>query len=254
MILADTTFMKIQRTVLAVLALCLPVISQEAPPVAPPAGPAETAGLRVRGLSFQLDSPPTDVFAHDAAGDGTVPGVRLDVKSYLNHEFSGLPIKGDSLVFTKSADPAGIKDSASVVARAKVPAGFRSGIFMFLPGTGKAGDPPFRVLVIDDAKKAFPPGSLKILNLSPLEVRIQLEKEVFSFKSGETKLIEDPPVAANQSSGMRAFCLKDGKWQRIGAGIWPHPGTKRVLQVLFENPKSKQVELRGIRDVAAIPD
>lgn len=246
--------MKIQCTILVALAFCLPATAQQTPPAAPPAAPAETAGLRVRGLSFQLDSPPADVFAHDAAGDGTVPGVKLEVKSYLNHEFSGLPIKGDSLVFTKTADPAGIKDSANIVAKTRLPGGFRSGIFMFLPGTGKAGDPPFRVLVIEDNKKAFPPGSLKILNLSPLPVSIMLEKETFNFKSGETKLIEDPPVGPSQSSGMVAKAFKDGEWRKIGSGVWPHPGSKRVLQVLFENPKSQQVELRGIRDIAKITD
>lgn len=246
--------MNIQRTVLLALAFCLPVAAQQAPPAAPPAGEVETAGLRVRGLSFQLDSPPADVFVHDAAGDGTVPGVKLDVKSYLNHEFSGLPIKGDSLVFTKSSDPSGIKDSANIIAKTRLPGGFRSGIFMFLPGTGKAGDPAFRVLVIEDNKKAFPPGSLKILNLSPLPVSIMLEKEVFNFKSGETKIIEDPPVGPSQSSAMVAKAFKEGEWRQIGSGIWPHPGSKRVLQVLFENPKSRQVELRGIRDIARIND
>lgn len=246
--------MKIQRTFLVALAFCLPVTAQQTPPAAPPAAPAETAGLRVRALSFQLDSPPADVYAHDAAGDGSVPGVKLDVKSYLNHEFSGLPIKGDSLVFTKSADPAGIKDSANIVAKTRLPGGFRSGIFMFLPGTGKAGDPAFRVLVIEDTKKAFPPGSLKILNLSPLPVSIMLEKETFNFKSGETKVIEDPPVGPSQSSGMVAKAFKDGEWRKIGSGVWPHPGSKRVLQVLFENPQSQQVELRGIRDIAKISD
>ena len=246
--------MKIQRTFLVALAFCLPVTAQQTPPAAPPAAPAETAGLRVRALSFQLDSPPADVYAHDAAGDGSVPGVKLDVKSYLNHEFSGLPIKGDSLVFTKTADPAGIKDSANIVAKTRLPGGFRSGIFMFLPGTGKAGDPAFRVLVIEDTKKAFPPGSLKILNLSPLPVSIMLEKETFNFKSGETKVIEDPPVGPSQSSGMVAKAFKDGEWRKIGSGVWPHPGSKRVLQVLFENPQSQQVELRGIRDIAKISD
>jgi hypothetical protein len=242
--------MKIQCTFLAVLALGVPALAQQAPPAAAPAAEVESAGLRVRGLSFQLDSPPADVFVHDAAGDGSVPGVKLDVKNYLNHEFSGLPIKGDSLVLTRTADPAGIKDSANIVARTRLPAGFRSGIFMFLPGSAKAGDPPFRVLVIDDSKKSFPPGSLKILNLSPLAVSISLEKEVFNFKSGETRVIEDPPVGPSQSSGMIAKAFKDGEWRKIGSGIWPHPGSKRILQVLFENPKTRQVELRGIRDIA----
>lgn len=237
--------MKIPFVLLASLAFCLPATAQQSPPAE-----VETAGLRIRGLAFQLDSPPADVFAHDAAGDGSVPGVKVDVKSYLNHEFSGVPIKGDSLVFTRTADPAGIKDSSNLIAKTRLPAGFRRGIFMFLPGTGKAGDPPFRVLAIDDSPKAFPSGSLKILNLSPLAVSISLEKEVFHFKSGETRVIEDPPVGPSQSSGMVAKAFKDGEWQKIGSGVWPHPGSKRILQVLFENPKSGQVELRGIRDIA----
>ena len=89
--------MKIHCTFLAVLALCVPVLAQQAPaPAAPavPTVPADAPGLRVRGLSFQLDTAPAEVFAHDAAGDGRVLGVKLDVKSYLNHEFSVLPIKG----------------------------------------------------------------------------------------------------------------------------------------------------------------
>lgn len=242
--------MKLPFVLLASLAFCLPASAQQSPPAAPAGAAEEKAGLRIRGLAFQLDSPPADVFAHDAAGDGSVPGVKIDVKSYLNHEFSGVPVKGDSLVFTRTADPAGIKDSANVIAKTRLPAGFRRGIFMFLPGTGKAGDPPFRVLTIDDSPKAFPSGSLKILNLSPLAVSISLEKEVFNFKSGETRVIEDPPVGPSQSSGMVAKAFKDGEWQKIGSGVWPHPGSKRILQVLFENPKSGQVELRGIRDIA----
>ena len=243
--------MIIHRILLATLACCGPVLAQApAAPVAP-AAPAAVPGLQVRGLSFQLDSPPPEVYVHDPAAGGKVPGIKLEVKSYLNHEFSGLPLKGDSLVFTNSAEPAALKDPASIVAKAKLPAGFRSGIFMFLPSTGKPGDPPFRVLVIGDTRRDFPPGSVKILNLSQLAVRIQLETKVYEFKSGETKIIEDPPVAENNSSGMKAFSFTDGEWHRIASGVWPHPGEKRVLQVLFTNPATQQVEIRGVRDVAA---
>jgi hypothetical protein len=248
--------MKIHRTFLALLAMCVPVLAQQTPaPAAPavPTVPSDAPGLRVRGLAFQLDAAPTDVFAHDAAGDGRVQGVKLDVKSYLNHEFSVLPIKGDNLVFTKSADPAGIKDTANLVAKAKLPANFKTGIFMFLPGSGKPGDPMFRVLVIQDSKSEFPPGSIKVLNLSAQAIRIQLEKEVFDFKSGETKVIEDPPVSANQNSGMIGFYFRDKQWHRFASTNWPHPGEKRVIQVMFENPRTKEVEIRGVRDVSGSP-
>lgn len=208
-------------------------------------------GLQVRGLAFQLDSPPENVYVHDGAG-GKNPGVKLEVKSYLNHEYSGLPFTGDALVFTSAPEPAAASDPAKVVAKAKLPQGFRSGILMFLPGTGKAGDPPFRVLVIDDTRAQFPPGSVKILNLSPSAVRIQLEKQNFDFRSGDTKVIRDLPVSENQTAAMQAMAYQDGQWRRIASSVWPHPGEKRVLQVLFENPSTGQTEIRGVRDVAAL--
>jgi hypothetical protein len=252
--------MKIHRLCLAAVVCVLPLHAQQPPAPAPapapgtggaPApAPQDAPGLKIRALTFGLDSPPTEVFAHDPASGGKIPGVKLDLKTYLNHEFNLQPSQAESLIFTKSADVASTKDVASVIAKAKVPANLKSGIFMFLPGTGKAGDTPFRVLVIEDSKRAFPPGSFKVMNLSPHGVRIQLENQNFDFASGETKVIEDPPVGPNNASGMKAFSSVNGQVQRIGAGIWPHPGTKRSLQVLFLNPKTEQVEIRGIRDVA----
>ncbi|QJE97302.1 hypothetical protein [Luteolibacter luteus] len=245
--------MKIRN--LALLALSLISVSavqaQQPAPAAPgQQAPAPDQGIRVRGLAFQLATTPTDVFVHDAVPAPGILGAKLDLKVYLNHEFSLLPIRGKSVVITKSSDPASVKDTASVLAKATLPDNFKNGIFMFLPGSGATGATPYRVLVIDDSTRAFPRGSYKVMNLSPATVRIQLEKETFEFKSGEMKLIEDPPTGENQSSGMRAFSQLGSQWQKIGSGIWPHPGDKRGLQVLFENPGTKQIQLQGIRDVA----
>jgi len=247
--------MKIRNIALLALALISGTAVQAQQPAPTPGQgeakpPAPDQGLRARGLAFQLATTPTDVYVHDAVPAPGILGAKLDLKVYLNHEFSLLPIKSKSLVFTKSSDPASVKDTASVLAKATLPDNFKNGIFMFLPGSGAPGASPYRVLVVDDTTRAFPRGSYKVMNLSPATVRIQLEKETFEFKSGEMKLIEDPPVGENQSSGMRAFSQAGSQWQKIGSGIWPHPGDKRVLQVLFENPGTKQVELRGIRDVA----
>jgi hypothetical protein len=104
--------------------------------------------------------------------------------------------------------------------------------------------------VMDDSLGSFPRGSVKVMNLSPVPVRIRLEKTNYEFKSGETQLIKDQPVGDNNSSSMMAFALKGTEWQRVGAGVWPHPGEKRVIEIIFENPLSRQVELAGIRDVA----
>jgi len=247
--------MKLHPLCLAVLACTLPLHAQQPPAPAPGTGgqaavPEEKPGLKIRSLSFQIDSLPQEVFAHDPALEGKIQGVKIDMKSYLNHEFNLQPSHPQTLVFTNSADPASMKDAANVVAKTKVPANLKSGIFMFLPGSGKAGEPAFRVLVIEDSKRAFPPGSFKVMNLSPYKVVIQLEKQNYPFASGETKLIEDPPVGASNSSAMRAFASMNGQEQRIAATMWPHPGKKRSLQVMFLNPKTQQVEIRGIRDIA----
>lgn len=239
--------MKITNICLALCLLALPAFSQEGGAAAPGEKPP---GGNVRGLAFQLDSPPTEVYVHDAATDGRNLGVKLDVKNYLNFEFSSLPIRGKKIVFSKTPDPAGIKNPDNIVATTTLPDNFHSGILMFLPGTGKKDDPPFRVMVIDDSVRKFPAGSAMVLNLSPLGVRMEIEDETFLFKSGDRTVIEKIPVAANQMSSVTAYSFDAGKWQRIAATKWPHPGKKRVIQVLFYDPKTKKVELRGIRDVA----
>ncbi len=241
-----------KNAILAIALLAGTAVHAQQPP-APgnaPQVPAAEQGLRVRGLAFQLAKAPGEIYAHDPSAPSGTPGVKLDLKGYLNHEFNLLPFRGKNLVCTASADPASVKDSSSLLAKVTLPDKFKGGIFMFLPGTGAAGSPAYRVLAIDDSLSAFPRGSFKVINLSPATVRIQLEKEIFQFKSGEMKLIEDPPLDENNNSGMRAFSQVGNQWQKIGSGIWPGPGQKRVLQVLFENPSTKQIELKGIRDVA----
>ncbi|MCW1887789.1 hypothetical protein OKA04_23830 [Luteolibacter flavescens] len=248
--------MKIHSLCLAVVACSLPLHAQQAPTPAPAPGAdgqgaqQDAGGIKIRALSFGIDIPPEEVYAHDPSQEGKIPGVKVEVKTYLNHEYNLQPTKAESLIFTSGPEFATTKDNSKVLARTKVPANVKNGIFMFLPGSGKEGETPFRVLFIDDSQRGFPPGSFKVMNLSPHAVRIQLEDKNFDFASGETKVIDKPPMGENNTAGMKATSTHNGKLQRIASTIWPNPGTKRSLQVLFLNPKSGQVEIRGIRDVA----
>src|SRR5690606_19592775 len=113
----------------------------------------------------------------------------------------------------------------------------RSVILLMVPGTGKPGDPPFRVFPIEDTKRAFPAGSMKVLNMSPTEVMFEIEDQKYHFKSGSTQLLDDLPETENMLMSVRAFCrigtgnaAKD--WKRIEASRWPHPERKRTFQVL----------------------
>ncbi len=190
--------------------------------------------------------PATEVHVHDA--EGTATAGLLQIKTYLNHEFDTLKVKGSKLVFTVKPEPASAKDPAEVLGSCELPAKGSSFIFLFIPEV--PGKPASKVIVVDDSAKVFPPGSVSVLNLTSMPARIELEKKPFEIKAGETLLIEDMPVGPSNSSAMKGLCERDGKWENFASGLWPHPGGKRVLQVLTE-AADKQVEIRGIRDVSA---
>jgi hypothetical protein len=212
--------------------------------------PAFAQGIRLRLLAFDPALSVKNAFIHDPAApaeDSPAP-VETNIKEYLNHQAVLVPLKGNKLVVTTSADRSSMSNKETLIGQATIPKGVRSAILLFLPG---APDDKARnsVLVIDDSKRAFPPGSFRISNLSPLPVRLELEKKAFNFKPGETHVIEDPPVRENQHSGMTAHAFKDNQWRRIGSGLWPHPGSSRAVQILFQNPVSGQVQMRAFDDV-----
>ena len=212
---------------------------------------SETRVLRLRCISFQVDGRIPELFAHSVPQDDEPDeGVAVEVRTYLNHEYLRLPMKGDRIAFTTDLDAASVNDEEKLVARLKLSDGLRPAILMFLPGDGQEGSLKYRVMAIEDTVGEFPRGSLKVMNLSPAPIRLMLEEEKFDFRSGDVRLIDDMPVGERNSAAMKAFIFAEGKWIRIGAGIWPHPGEKRVLQIAFYNPKSRNIEVRGIRDIA----
>ena len=248
--------MRIQLLICSLIAssaalFALPAAAQTPEATTPDANPeTKVPGLQVRGLSFQLPKELPDVYMHDPAGDAALQGVKLEVKTYLNRGSGTIPLKGKSIIFTTKPERTSIKTPAEIVASFTIPGDPKSLICMFVPGTGAAGAPPCRIYPIEDDLKSFPKGALKVMNLSPVPIRIQLEKQNFDFKVGDVKVITDPPVGPSNSSGMEAFRFESGQWQKVASGIWPSPGSVRVLQIVFQSPATGQVELRGIRDIA----
>ena len=159
-----------------------------------------------------------------------------------------MTLTGPRIVFTTTPDRGSLARPEELLGEAVLAPGVHSAILLCLPAA--AGDNArFRLLAIDDSKRAFPAGTFRVSNLSPLPVRIVLEDKTFNFTPGEIQLITDPPVRDGNQSGMKAFAFQDNVWQRIGSGIWPHPGKNRVVQVLFTDPATGQVQLRAYDDV-----
>lgn len=224
-------------TLLAIVAVVLPWL------VSPVSAQQE---LKVRAISFQPGFP-VEIHAH--LPDGSATAGMVEVKSFLNHESNILKFKGSRLVFTARSRPVSATDVTQVLGQVEIPSDSKSCILLFLPESVEPGDFHSRILVIDDSAKAFPPGSFKIANFGVLPLKIDLEKESFEFSPGEVRIIAKPIFGDNQSASMKAYLKRNDQWSLISSGSWPDPGTRRVLEIATENPVTKQMELRGIRDV-----
>ena len=203
--------------------------------------------IRVRAISFKPGFP-VELRAHEA--DGSASAGMIEVKSFLNDETNLLKFKGSGpLVFTVRSTPVSATDVNQILGKVEIPSGSKSWILLFLPVTAEAGNFQSRVMAIDDSPAAFPAGSFKVANFATLPVKIELEQETFEFAAGEVRVIAKAPFGDNQAAGMVAYCKHGEKWKLISSGSWPNPGTRRVLQFITENPVTRQIELRGIRDV-----
>jgi hypothetical protein len=205
-----------------------------------------TREVRLRLLAFDSLTSPEASYVFEPSATQPVPGIAAPIKAYLNHESVTLQLRGSELLFSNSSKFEDMKLADHELARATLPRSTDRFLLIFLP----AANQKFRIFVLDDSIKEFPLGSYRVFNLSHRAVKLTLEDKPYEFKSGQSSLITDPPVQANNHSAMYAFAQTDGKWQRIGSGLWPHPGDKRSIQIFFDNPESQQTELRGFRDIS----
>ncbi len=206
--------------------------------------PAREVHLRL--MAFDNSAIPAESYAFDPAVQQPMNGVAAPIKGYLNHEDITLQLLGSELLFSRSMKFEDLKRPELQIAKVTLPKTGNRFMLIFLP----AGDQKFRILPLDDSIKEFPLGSYRVISLSNFPVKLTLEDKAYEFKPGQSSLITDPPVQANHHSAMYAFSQVDGKWQRIGSGLWPEQGKKRSIQIFFDNPQSKQTELRGFRDVS----
>lgn len=206
--------------------------------------PGRTVHLRL--LAFDSESIPQESFAFEPVSAKPVAGVPAPIKSYLNHEFLSLRIAGNDIVFSKSSKPEDKGNAGLLIGKVSLPKSADRFLLVFLPGADHA----YRILALDDSTKDFPLGSYRVISLSRFPVKMTLEDKAYDFKPGQSTVITDPPVQANNHSAMSAYRQIDGKWQQIRSGLWPAPGKKRSVQIFFDVPGSQATDLRAFRDVS----
>jgi hypothetical protein len=210
--------------------------------------PPPVIQAKVRLLAFTPEIKAPEAYAHDPTAAPDISGVKIEIKSYLNHESYLVATRSKKVVFTTKPDHASIGRQGELIGEASLPTTGNSAIFVFLPG--KPGDKATNlVMAVDDSKRSFPPGSFHITNISPQVVRLKLENTQYDFTPGKTLLISNPPIGEHHQSGMEAFVQKGNTWSPIASGFWPIPKTGRNLALIYQNPATGRVSLRGFDDV-----
>ena len=202
--------------------------------------------VHLRLMAFDNATIPAESYIFDPAAPQPVAGVAAPIKGYLNHEDQVMRLYGNDVVFSKSMKVEDQKKPELQLAKVSLPKTGNRFLLVFLPDANQK----FRILPLDDSIKEFPIGSYRVISLSRFPVKLTLEDKAYEYKPGQSAIIADAPVQANHHSAMYAFSQIDGKWQRIGSGLWPELGKKRSIQIFFDNPESKQTELRGFRDIS----
>ena len=204
--------------------------------------------FEIRLLAFDPELQTEEAFAHDPAGDENAAPVATPIKGFLNHEFFTVPLAGRKIVFTANKNRTSLKNPEDLIAEVTLPANVTSALLLFLPPNPGA-KAKSQIMVIDDSRRAFPPGSFHMTNLSPVPIRLMLEQKTFEFAPGKTTLIQDIPTRENSMTGMRAWALKDKQWKPVATSLWPHPGDRRSVIVAFQDPESGYIHFRAFDDV-----
>lgn len=204
--------------------------------------------VRLRAVSAAGEFPGTEVFAHSPGSKN--PGGKIAVKGYLNHEFDAIPVEAGSLVFTSQAATTSAADKSALIAEVKIPAKAKSGILLFLPGIKKG---PGSAVLLEDDKKSFPPGSVLVVNHTGFELRLEIEGKNFDVKSTDVMAIRDQPVGDGNASMVKGFIKNGNEWEMFYSGRWTHPGGKRIIQTVCENPQSGRPEMKGLKDISGPP-
>jgi hypothetical protein len=221
------------------LVLSLTVFWASAQQVAP-----TSRSVNLRLLSFDPEGSNPDLHCHEASNDKKPPGVKTPLKNYLNHELAALKLRGRDIVFSNSPQA---PTAENLLGRVTLPEKGDRFLLIFFPAE-KSGK--HRVMAMDESLQAFPLGTFRVFNASSSKIRLTLEKTDYECLPGKETMITNPPVGENHHSGMYAHAWINDNWQRIGSGLWPHPGVKRDLEIFFVNPETEQIELRGFRDIS----
>lgn len=211
-------------------------------------------------LAASAEPPPTaaiSVFCFRYAGDLQSLLVKSGAESTETVELSTAnlvgPVKavvedGAVLFFQK---PAGEGAAPRPAAAVKLPVGCTRAVVVLVPAAqGEAL--PYRGFAFSHENRAFPMGSMKIVNLSPYPVRWNIGGEVMGLRPGGVEGFR-PKGEPGSNQNVVFQVEKDGRWLPLTTTRWAVRDDRRYLMCVYEDPATKRMGLRSIPDRTLVP-
>lgn len=232
-------FYRLYIPLLAFLAASLAGYSQEnlEPPV------------QVRVILHAPMNPEADLYYMDRSNEFLPVQFRTQ---NLSRPFNVVPLNGTLVFYDKpNVDPKNLE--ASVAARAKIPAGIRRAIVVVAPA-GSEGKPDYRLLVIDDSKKAFSGGESLVLPLVNTKVVVHAGEHIIPVYPG--KLAKVPFVEEKDDFNMAQtnfhYQEGSGSWVTFAERKLQYLEASRRIFIIHKTPRALQPQVTTIIDVNGV--
>lgn len=221
-----------------------------------PAGAQEKRSITYRTLCFDYINNVKSV--HLATAADTTVDVPLYTESISRPVQA--EVKGGTAFFSVAAElpKPGQKEG---VLSANLPPSASKVLFLFLPNPGSATN-PYVVMAMADDFQSFPLGTVKLLNLTPSNVRFDLGEfsEAQGVVVGPGKFGSVGSVKKvnhlNAYDAVALYQLPDKKFAAFYNSRWRSVAGKRDLAIAYIDPKSKAPNVNIYEDAppAVIPD
>ncbi len=131
-------------------------------------------------------------------------------------------------------------------AKATVPQGVSKALVILIPAAERRGDLLFNTKVQDLAK--FKGGDWLFLNLTNVEIGVDMGKTNLAIRPGQTRIYEAPALAAATNIPIRYRYLHPVKedWQLLSASTVVLRGTRREICIFSVDPRYQRINYHGI--------
>ncbi len=226
------------RPLLLLLAFAHASLSQEAPPKIPTYvyAFAYAPGLK----SIQLKT-----------GDKAYQDLRLSTANIVSPVNAVISDGSISLHREPEANSEVENPVHPLIGKAKLKEGTKSALVVLLPSPPDS-KLPYRSLVLEHAHANFPMGVYRLINLSTYPIRGAVGKSIVRAKPGgiaDLKLQGEPGAVLP----VRFEFFKDERWNLLTETRCAVRNDRRWLMCLYEDPRTKRLNIRSIPDRSVPP-